>query len=161
MQNPLLILFISQHINLPETRLLNSFEQLSSKKVSSVLNIDPSKPKEFWKVCNSFIESRSSIPTLSSGSTYAESDIEKAELLNAFFASCFSKSHPPLTKDSFSVDHHNDFPDDLLCSEDSILHMLSSLDTSKSSGPDAISATMLRTLQVASPRGSCCCLTNH
>ena len=55
-----------------------------------------------------------------------------------------NKCHPPLTKDSFSVDNHNDFPDDLLCSEDSILHMLSSLDTSKSSGPDAISAIMLK-----------------
>lgn len=41
------------------------------------------------------------------------------------------------------LDPHS-FPQDLLCSEDSVAELLASLDPSKSSGVDGISAKMLR-----------------
>ena len=89
--------------------------------------------------------SPTSIPTLQMGTNIAKTNDDKADLLNTFFASCFNTSITPLTEEDFRNIHCPDsFPEDLLCSEDQILDMLASLDTTKSNGPDNISARMLK-----------------
>ena len=72
-------------------------------------------------------------------------DTEKASLLNDYFTQCFNTAVPELDENLF---HHYNLdpshcPEDLLCSEDEITDLLLSLNTSKASGPDGISATML------------------
>ena len=65
---------------------------------------------------------------------YFMSSIEKANLLNEFFVSCFNTSIPPLDADnSFLSPVCPDlFPDDLLCTED-VFDLLVSLNVTKSS----------------------------
>ena len=107
--------------------------------------LNPKSPKQFWKLCKLMNSTNSTIPILVQGNTTAQTNEQKAEMLNSFFASCFNKSHPPVKSTDFHTTTLPDtFPSELLCSEDEVLDLLASLDTSKSSGPDEISARMLK-----------------
>ena len=66
---------------------------------------------------------------------------------HSFFHSCFSKSHAPLTP---SIGLHFAPPADFLCTEE-VFNLLASLDVSKSSGSDGISARMLSIQLLALP----------
>ena len=71
----------------------------------------------------------------------AYTDGDKANLLNSFFGSCFNTSHPPIELGSTpSVS----YPEDLLCTESEVYDLVASLDVSKASGQDGISARMLK-----------------
>ena len=85
-------------------------------------------------------KNQNSIPTLSQGENVASSSIDKANMLNEFFCSCFNTVFPPLTP--MYNEHHT--KESLLCTEDEVCHLLLSLDVSKSNGPDGISPTMLK-----------------
>lgn len=62
-------------------------------------------------------------------------------MLNSFFHSCFNTSQPPIASlRSNTTDHL----EDNLCTEEEVFDLLSSLDTTKSSGPDGVSAKMLK-----------------
>ena len=85
------------------------------------------------------------IPSLtdSTGQT-AISGAQKADMLN-FFSQCFNHAFPPLSSEGEQLNlTDNDCPGHLLCNEDIVLDLLLSLDTSKASGPDGISAKMLK-----------------
>ena len=67
-------------------------------------------------------------------------------MLGDHFSSCFNQAMPPLSP----VEHprndtelHNT-PEDFLCCVEEIYNYLSTLDTSKATGPDGISARMLK-----------------
>lgn len=80
------------------------------------------------------------------GANVAKTNDETAELLSTFCASYFNNSHTSLTDEDFlDIQCPDSFPEDFLCSEDQIFDMLASLDTTKSNGPDNISARMLKT----------------
>ena len=71
-------------------------------------------------------------------------DIRKAKLLNSFFHRCLNRVLPPLIiEDTVTLDPTG-FPEELLCSEEEAFDLLLSLDTTKSYGPDGISAKMLK-----------------
>ena len=107
--------------------------------------LNPRKPKEFWKACKLLRKTPSSIPVLSNNNSTAYTNVDKAELLNSFFVSCFNKSHTPLDESDFqSITCTGSIPEELLCDEDFVLKLLASLDTSKATGPDKISALMLK-----------------
>jgi len=73
----------------------------------------------------------------------ASTDSAKATLLNDFFSSCFNTAVPPLVK--LSDEHPSSYcPDDFLCTEDEVAALIRSLDISKATGPDGISARMLK-----------------
>ena len=84
-----------------------------------------------------------SIPILVSETPTAASNVDKANLLNATFVSNFNYSLPGLTG-QFLSDAPHSCPTDLLCTEDEVYNMLSTLDTTKANGHDDISARMLR-----------------
>ena len=70
-----------------------------------------------------------SIPKLSNDNVHADTDREKAEVLNA---KCWNDSEPPLSEQTYD-DSLNEFDiDDLLCTPDEIIHLINGLDTSKS-----------------------------
>ena len=75
------------------------------------------------------------------GDQVAHSDLEKANLLNSFFCSCFNTLHPPVFNQVLAPGIH---PDEILCSEPEVFDLLVALDVSKASGPDGISARMLK-----------------
>ena len=72
-------------------------------------------------------------------------DKEKSDVLNSFFHSCFNSVLPPLLEEHMAPPHPTNCPEELLCTEEELVFdLLISLDTSKSSGPDGISARMLK-----------------
>ena len=93
---------------------------------------------------------KTTIPTLNRNGTVATKDSEKANMLNQYFSECFSKAQPPLADSDYDRIHvTGDCPLDFLCTENEVLCMLASLDTSKANGPDGISARMLKATAVS------------
>ena len=112
--------------------------------------LNPRKSKQFWKSIKVLNKCNSSIPVLSQGSTLLSSDQEKADAVNSFFSQCFNHSAPPLI--SLDYNHVNTCSEDLICTVGEVTEMLKLLDVSKSSGPDGISARMLKaTANVIAP----------
>ena len=70
---------------------------LRNAKMAFFRKLNPRKSKEFWKACKLLNRVSSSIPALSNSTTEAHTEIEKAELLNLCFASCFIQSHAQST----------------------------------------------------------------
>ena len=90
---------------------------------------------------------QSNIPTLidDDNNDLASSKLDKANLLNQFFAKCFN----PVGCLSSAGCCHNNLEnsscfDDILCDESQIMDLLLDLNMSKSSGPDGISSRMLK-----------------
>lgn len=105
--------------------------------------------KQLWKTIKSAMKSCSQIPTLRCGSTVASSNTDKASLLNVVLSKNFNDSLPPLSRldyQDFMVGPSTPPPDDILCTEEEVLSLLNSLDTSKASGPDGISGKMLKSV---------------
>ena len=118
---------------------------LRNAKFAFFRKLNPRKSKGFWRICKLLNKSVSSIPTLTTSSSTAHTDLQKAELLNSFFVSCFNRSHPPLDEVGHQLQPcFGETPNSLLCTEDAVFDLLATLDTSKSSGPDDISAPMLK-----------------
>ena len=118
--------------------------------------LNPSNPKTFWKLVKCLTK-QTSIPILKDSQEKAvHDDTEKATLLNEFFSSCFNNAQPPLNMsdyNEFNQPDQDSCPEQLLCTEDEILEMLLSLDTTKSNGPDGISAMMLKQTAVSIASG--------
>ena len=76
----------------------------------------------------------------------AESCHEMPKVLNDYFTQCFNSAVPRLDESVFEYYRLDPLccPDDLLCSEEEVIDLLLSLNTSKANGPDGISATMLK-----------------
>ena len=104
--------------------------------------LNPCKSKEFWKSIKVINKCSSSIPVISQGSTTLSSDQQKADALNSFFSQCFKYKVPPLIP--LDCNHMNTCPEDLLCTVEEVTVLLKSLNISKASGPDGISARMLK-----------------
>ena len=119
---------------------------LRQSKSNYFKNLDPKSNKAFWKTVNLLSKSESAIPSLVSNDSMVTTDKEKVEVLNIHFTKCFNYSVPPLDPD---LCHHftcsaNEFPDDFLCSVEEVEHLLASVDPSKASGADLLSAKMLK-----------------
>ena len=109
------------------------------------LNLSPSNKKKFWKAVKNLTKKNSPPPVLSWNGVDASTSTEKATMLNAFFGECFNHALPPLGfPDLDEIDHTEQCPEDFLCTIDEVQWLLNRLDTTKSNGPDGISARMLK-----------------
>ena len=116
---------------------------LRSSKKEFYGRINLADKKQFWKTIKFLSKKQTSIPELHHLGESAKTSKAKAEMLNAFFGSCFNTSTPPLsTSDATNLVH--DCSEDLLCSPSEILGLINTLDAQKSSGPDGISVKMLK-----------------
>ena len=103
--------------------------------------INPKRPKEFWRAVKYLNKQQSSIPTLTDeDGVEATSASQKADMLNSFFSKYFNHRSAPLRDGDNSFCPLDDHPSELYCHEDQVCELLCGLDTSKSSGPDGISA---------------------
>ena len=127
-----------RHYNTARKRTLAQF-RLAKRNYFRSLN--PKDPKKFWKAIKYLNKSRPAIPTLTQGDNVAYTDSDKANLLNSFFGSCFNTSHPSIDLESPPTVN---YPEELLCTESEVYDLLASLDVSKASGQDGISARMLK-----------------
>ena len=119
---------------------------LRKAKKAYFQKINPKKPKEFWRAVKYLSKQQSSIPTLmDEDGNEALTGAQKADMLNKFFSKCFNRRSAPLeawSESDFNLPDNP--PDELLCNEDTVCELLTGLDVSKSSGPDGISAKMLK-----------------
>ena len=112
--------------------------------------MNASNKNQFWKAVKSLNKNQSLIPELRHKGMTANSDLEKATMFNNFFATCFNQTVPPLS----SLDNARSmeancvqasvYTDDLLCETSEVLDYIQFLDINKASGPDNISARMLK-----------------
>ena len=127
--------------------LLRNSKQLFFDKLSN------SHQKMFWKAVRLLTNKRISIPSLECNGETIVSAAGKADSLNNFFYGCFNHNIPPLRSDSLprSTPHLDPAacPEDILCTEESILDHLMTLDVTKSTGCDGISARMLKCTAVS------------
>ena len=108
-------------------------------------NLNPHNNKQFWKAMKYLHKQTSSIPNLSYNNAVSSMDQEKANMLNDYFSKCFNRLQPPLqTTDCLNYPLADDCPDEILCTESEVTALLVTLDIAKASGPDGISARMLR-----------------
>lgn len=119
-----------------------TLESLRLAKRRYLLQLSPKHPKRFWKTMKFLNRRVKSVPTLNNDSEIACSSRDKANMLNIFFANCFNTIFPPLSA-SATLPHSNP-SEEILCTEDEVFHLLSSLDVTKASGPDGISPKMLK-----------------
>ena len=117
---------------------------LRHSKLTFFKKLHPKSNKAFWKAVNSLNRKSSGIPTITSGSLVATTDGEKAELLNEHFTQCFNYFVEPLQPCYSHTLADNKIPSQLLCTVDEVYHLLSSLDPAKATGPDLVSARMLK-----------------
>lgn len=118
---------------------------LRNAKRAYIQGLNPSDKKKFWKAVKFLTKKTTSIPELSHDGTTASSGTKKADMLNMFFGKCFNHSLPPLDFPVLDeLDPIGECPDELLCTVEEVQWLLSRLDTTKSNGPDGISARMLK-----------------
>ena len=121
--------------------------------------INSASNKQFWKTIKSLKRDAVIIPTLTDDDhNEAIGDQDKANMLSSFFSKCFNTIQSPLS-DSDTQQLTTDRVDDpdnldtLLCTEEEVLHLLQTIDTTKANGPDQISGKMLKmtALSIAYP----------
>ena len=102
--------------------------------------------KGFWKYVNNKLKRNTGISNLKTSDGKAtENDKEKADLLNSFFSSVFTKENTTNIPD---LNHRNNeqFICDLIITREAVEEKLSRLDPHKSMGPDKIPAFLLKSL---------------
>ena len=120
---------------------------LRKAKANYFKHLNPKDSKRFWKTVKYLTKQQSTIPTLQQGSLTANSDLQKAELLNKFFSTCFNRSHPPLTVpriEPSSPPPHDPSLEEMCCTVSEVEQLLRGLEVSKACGPDKISPQMLK-----------------
>ena len=117
--------------------------KLRANKQKFLAEINPRHPKDFWKMIK-VLNPSSSFPTLATDNSTATDNVEKANLLNSTFISHFNNKQPPLTSADLPLTDPNGSVDNILCSEDQVYELLTSIDTTTANGHDDISAIMLK-----------------
>ena len=107
---------------------------------------DTSNSKRYWKLFKLLTKKQSSIPVLQApDSSLVTSDVEKASILNKAFALNFNPiDGHNFEQVDFNIQPAMEFPEELLCTEDQVFALISSLSVMKSTGADGISARMLK-----------------
>ncbi|MEW8546213.1 MAG: reverse transcriptase family protein [Candidatus Thiodiazotropha sp.] len=115
-------------------------------KLENSINSDSIDPKMFWKASKCLLNTNKksyTIPPLFSDGRYAETDEEKANVLNDFFAAQSivndeNKQLPPIRPVTYSQLQTISF------TRQDVKDVLSNLQVSKASGPDLISPRLLK-----------------
>ena len=112
---------------------------LRSRKEEYFQNLNPSNAKGFWKSIKSLNSNNSTvIPSLNNEAGLPiNSSQGKAELLNEFFFGCFNRRCPPLSEAHSPASHLSrtdlqEFPEEFLCTEDTVADICSSALTCQS-----------------------------
>ena len=103
------------------------------------------KSKTFWKLVKRLTKQTSSIPILKDSQEKAiHDDTEKATLLNEFSMMPNHHLTYQISYNELSQPNKDLCSEQFFCTKIDVLEMLLSSDTTKSSGPDGISAIMLK-----------------
>ena len=113
-----------------------------------IIKESKSNPKVFWKYIQSKTKTASGIsPLRTNDGKLVDSDMDKAETLNAFFASVFSREN---TEDMINLEEacHSEgiLLSDIVVTPAAVKDKLSHLDGNKAEGPDGIPPKVLKEL---------------
>ena len=103
-----------------------------------------SSSKDFWSLFKKLNKKSSSIPTVYFNGSSATTALPKANMINQFFCNCFNLYVSPLSTASEDSGPSEDCPSYLLCSNVEVAKLLLQIPPNTSTGPDGISAHMLR-----------------
>ena len=84
---------------------------------------------------------------LTLGDNNAVYDVDKANMLNNFFARCWNSTEPPLTEEMYSTSSSYSSYEEFYVLPEEVLHLIWGLDVKKANGPDGVSAYMLKRQQ--------------
>ena len=121
-------------------------KQLYFENLASSINIDKPNPKLFWEVSKQLMKSglsQEAIPPLRCNNQIFESDTDKANILNDYFASQSKVRYPdkPLPNSQRRIDINLS---SIVITEQDVKDSLSTLKINKSSGPDFVSPRLLK-----------------
>ena len=96
-------------------------------------------PKFFWKISKQILnlQSTTNIPTLIMNQEYAENNLQKANMLNAFFMAQTTLNNANLDPVPYRIESIN-------ISEENVKDCIHNLKINKASGPDLISPRLLK-----------------
>jgi len=103
--------------------------------------------KQFWKTVKLLKKASSQIPTLKTDSDVASSNTAKASLLYEVLSQNFNRTIPPLANTDYLFYYGWPFiniSEEIFCTEEEVLDLLLTVDTSKATGSDGISGRMLK-----------------
>ena len=133
---------------------LRKSKQLYSHNLDKLLSSSDCNSKMFWKISKQILnlgQTSTSIPTLHHNSIYAESDFDKAKMLNTYFSShsvvdYTNKQLPP-------IPHINHSIESITITTQDVSDVFQHLDIIKACGPDSIkpSSAERRLLYSCSP----------
>ena len=116
-------------------------------------------PKGFWSIVKSYTSQRSSPNFLRDGQSTATDSVEKANLLNTYFHSVFSKNHGVQTDNTDCPTSLTPTLSNIELTKDDVARALKTIDPKKACGPDNIPGQILKnTADVIAP--SLCRLFN-
>ena len=118
-------------------------EKAHSEHINNLIGDVSKDAKPFWKYINNQKADKQGIPPLvRKDNTQAESDLERAEALNAQFTSVFTETK----YESVPIKMPQQKMPDLHIEKQGVTKILKSLNTSKAMGPDAIHPRILKEL---------------
>lgn len=128
------------------TKEIRKSKQEYFDKLETLINNENSSSKLFWKTSKQILKlekSSNNVPTLALNNEYAETDLQKANMLNKYFVSQSVVSdenktlpcHAPLTHAPL---------DSIIIHNDDVKDVLDNLNVTKSCGPDLMSPRLLK-----------------
>ena len=106
-------------------KLRNTVVSLMRKEKQKYFsNLTGANTKTFWKAVKHF---KQSIPTLEQDNVYAVSDVDKADMLNDFFAICWNCTEPPLRNTADTYVGSEAILDDFMLTSEEVLHHIKRL----------------------------------
>ena len=120
-------------------------DKAHSEHVNNLIGDISKDAKPFWRYVNNQKADKQGIPPLvKDDNTRAETDIDKAEALNAQFSSVFTETE----YESVPIKLPSQKMSDIKIEKKGVINILKSLNATKAMGPDAIHPRILKELAV-------------
>ena len=124
------------------SKLVKDFEMQIAKDIKN-------NPKSFWKYANSKTKTRSGVPKLKKrDGSWAESDKDKADELNKYFSSVFTREDITSMPNNFPPGPSNTTFSFTPLSIEDIIKKITKLKPNKAPGPDGLHPTIIKELRL-------------